>query len=380
MNAAVPSPPAPLVFLSYARKDVEAVTKLYQDLKARNISVWFDQVDVAPGKWKPQVLRAVRRSRYFVICISQAALVQTGDDPGFQDTELNEAYDIAVNQDEAHFTIIPVRLENCDRGDNRLTQFQQFDLFSHWDETVDRLAVYLGGRSLATNIADVRTEGEKRIQGLQGRIVAFHYAGQEDKAKPDVEALAAILSDKNRPVNLRYAAAASLRLGAADIVIAPLLQALRDPDMTVRTMAGQSLLSLDLKNRDSALGPLLNSLEEETDPLVRFYAVAAVGRIGAKAKPGVDLLIKALQDKDWKVRRIAAEALASIGPGASAAVTPLIEALQDQSNDEWVRSNCVIALARIAPGTEAVTQALRSTANDKSEKVRDSVVRALGTA
>ncbi len=30
----------------------------------------------------------------------------------------------------ACLTIVPVRLENCDRGDNRLSQFQQYDLLS----------------------------------------------------------------------------------------------------------------------------------------------------------------------------------------------------------------------------------------------------------
>jgi hypothetical protein len=377
MNVAVPSPSAPLVFLSYARKDEETVRKVYDELRSRGVNLWFDKIDVGPGKWKPQVLRAVRRSRFFIICISQAALTQTGDEPGFQDVELDEAYDIAVNQDEAHFTIVPVRLENCDRGDNRLTQFQQFDVFSHRDETLDRLAVYLGGRALKTEITDDRTESEKRIDGLQGRIVAFHYAGQDDKAKPDVETLARILADANQPVKARYAAAAAMRAAPPETVVAPLLQALRDPDMIVRNMAGQSLLSLDVRNRDAVLGPLLNTLEDEQDNLVRFYAVAAIGRIGAKARPGVDLLSKALQDKSWKVRRIAAEALASIGPSASAAVTPLIQALQDQDNNEWVRSNCVIALGQIAPQSEAVIEALRSALNDKSEKVRESADRAL---
>jgi HEAT repeat protein len=55
----------------------------------------------------------------------------------------------------------------------------------------------------------------------------------------------------------------------------------------------------------------------------------------------------------------------------------LIQALQDQDNNEWVRSNCVIALGQIAPQSEAVIEALRSALNDKSEKVRESADRAL---
>ena len=48
-----------MIFLSYARPDLEVVRKVYESLKQRDIKVWFDQVDLGPGKWKPQILRAI---------------------------------------------------------------------------------------------------------------------------------------------------------------------------------------------------------------------------------------------------------------------------------------------------------------------------------
>lgn len=366
-----------MIYLSYARPDLEVVRKLYENLKQRDIKVWFDQIDLGPGKWKPQILRAIRRSRYFLICLSQAALTKTGDKPGFQDTELNEAYNIAIDQDEEHFTIIPVRLDDCDRGDNRLSQFQQFDLFVNWDDTLDRLAVWLGGRSLGSIVVDERTDKEKQAHALQGRIITFHYAGEEKKAQPDVEALVQLLSNEDEDSNARYTAASALRLAPSPTtnVVGSLIQALKDKEERIRRIAAESLLSLDLAGNDVVLTLLLGALQDNS-PFVRFNAAAAMGRLGPKAEL-VDSLIRALADEDWRVRRIACETLGSMGPTAKSAIGPLLKVLEDSANNDWVRSNAALALARIGPQTEAVVGALSSALKDGSEKVRNAAGQAL---
>jgi hypothetical protein len=144
-------------FLSYARDDLATVVRIYEGLVARGIAVWFDQEHLGPGKWRPQITRAIAKSRFFIICLSEAALRKTGDAPGFIDTELDQAYNIALAQSNADFTIIPIRLEDCNRGDHRLTMYQQFDLFSDWGGALDRLAVMLGGRSLSAVVAAAPT-------------------------------------------------------------------------------------------------------------------------------------------------------------------------------------------------------------------------------
>lgn len=102
------------IFLSYARNDLDIVNRVYTGLKKRKLDVWFDKEDLKPGRWKTQIMKAIGRSRFFVICISNAALRKTGDKrPGFQDDELTRAYEIAIDQPEKQFTIVPVRLEDC---------------------------------------------------------------------------------------------------------------------------------------------------------------------------------------------------------------------------------------------------------------------------
>ena len=74
------------VFLSYASEDLDVVREVYDGLVKRGLDVWFDKEHLGPGKWKAQIERAIRRSRYFVICLSNAAIRKTGDEPGFQDS------------------------------------------------------------------------------------------------------------------------------------------------------------------------------------------------------------------------------------------------------------------------------------------------------
>ncbi len=154
------------VFLSYAKEYIDKVKDVYEGLIKRGLNVWFDEEDLQAGRWKPQIKKAISRSRYFIICISEAALRKTGEEMrGFQDEELNRAYDIAEEQSDKDFTIVPVRLEECGRGDFRLSGFQQYDLFKDFENHLDKLAINLGGTSLSDSMAkDERKEDEKHDQ------------------------------------------------------------------------------------------------------------------------------------------------------------------------------------------------------------------------
>jgi tetratricopeptide (TPR) repeat protein len=184
------------VFLCYASDDIEIVQKIYTGLCKRNLDVWFDKEDLKPGAWMPQVMKAISRSRYFIICISKMALRKIGDEsPGFQDKELNRAYEIAISQPDSHFTIVPVRIEDCDRGghDVRLTSFQQYDLFKNFRNGLDKLALDLGGISLAdVKAKDTRTEDDKSAESLLGKASALYLTGAESKALEIYDTLIAL--------------------------------------------------------------------------------------------------------------------------------------------------------------------------------------------
>jgi Flp pilus assembly protein TadD len=187
------------VFLSYAHEDLDTIRKVFAGLKERKLKVWFDKEDLGPGRWKSKIIKAITQSRYFVICISEAALRKTGDEPGFQDDELNTAYGIAQDQPDKEFTIIPVRLDDCGRGDFRLTSFQQYDLFPDFNKGLDRLAVDLGGISLADAAArDERTADRKIIDSLLGKAQAAFYANDFEKALTIYNSALAIIPDDSK--------------------------------------------------------------------------------------------------------------------------------------------------------------------------------------
>lgn len=172
------------VFLSYAHEDLETVRKVYQGLLDRGLKVWFDETNLGAGTWKDKIIKAIARSRYFVICLSNAALRKTGDEtPGFQDKELNTAYEIALTQSEKEFIIVPVRLEDCDRGDHRTSVFNQYNLFNNFEAALDRLAIDIGGFSLSDATAkDARTEDEKLVDALTAKGLISVYFKDNEKA------------------------------------------------------------------------------------------------------------------------------------------------------------------------------------------------------
>lgn len=206
---------SPQVFLSYAREDIKTVKMIYNGLKKRKVNIWMDQEDINPGKWKTQIERAISQSRYFIICISEFALKKTGKKPGFQDEELNRAYNIAENLSTNEFTIIPIRLENCGRGDHRLSVFQQYDLFNDFDKELDKLALHIGGVSLSDgNAKDSRSKEDIFIDSLASNALAAYYARDFKKA---IDLVKAALSEKPeyRDINnlMKIAKAEQKKLG-----------------------------------------------------------------------------------------------------------------------------------------------------------------------
>jgi tetratricopeptide (TPR) repeat protein len=184
------------IFLSYASENLDFVRKIYTGLKKRNLNVWFDKEHLRAGGWKAQVLKAINRSRYFLICISTDALRKTGDECGFQDEELNWAYNIAQNQPNTDFSIVPIRIEECGRGDTRLTSYMQYDVFDDFEISLDKLAQDLGGRPLNNVVAKEEIlEDETTIKRILGHANAAYYAGDYRNALTLCEAIE-VINDK----------------------------------------------------------------------------------------------------------------------------------------------------------------------------------------
>jgi HEAT repeat protein len=124
-----------------------------------------------------------------------------------------------------------------------------------------------------------------------------------------------------------------------------LVAELEHADAAVRRRAAGALGSIGPAAK-SAVGALL---EATRDPVlsVQSNAVEALGRIGPEAKAAFPRLLDVVNDPEPEMRMLAAEALGRIGPAAKVAVPRLIGALNDEFPD--VRVRVVVALGGIGP-------------------------------
>jgi len=59
------------VFISYSRRDTEAVRQIAAQLEAADIQVWFDTEDIEPGKqWRKQIVEGIDTAEAFILNIS----------------------------------------------------------------------------------------------------------------------------------------------------------------------------------------------------------------------------------------------------------------------------------------------------------------------
>jgi hypothetical protein len=63
------------VFISYSRSDSQFALKLAQDLRAANVSIWVDQLDIPAGEpWDRAVENALQQSKAIIIILSPRAV------------------------------------------------------------------------------------------------------------------------------------------------------------------------------------------------------------------------------------------------------------------------------------------------------------------
>lgn len=146
--------------------------------------------------------------------------------------------------------------------------------------------------------------------------------------------------------------------------------AYRDTNREVRIAVANGLGTL---GRGAAT---VRVLIDDTDPLVRAAALAAMGVIGWD-DGDVSAVEKALAASAWQIRQGAARALAG-APSSSTAVPPLSQALSDPHLD--VRKAAVLSLTRWASSEDAAREALAGALDDGDADVRAYARRALEAA
>lgn len=156
---------------------------------------------------------------------------------------------------------------------------------------------------------------------------------------------------------------------------APLVTALRDPDVRVRVAAAGGLR--DLRGEGPAMSPVVRpALESDrlTDPRASCHRDRRLLSSGDSFPAHVLSTRRALADPDSNVRLATVRALERSGPAAEQAIPDLARALKDSS--AVVRTGAAVAIGAIGP--EKATQALREALRDRDAEVRREAEHALG--
>ena len=187
--------------------------------------------------------------------------------------------------------------------------------------------------------------GELEASGFDGLIKALH--------------------EGKTPAERRYAAYLLRKNGMNPVAIPLLIEALSDPDKSVREQAMFTLSAMGT----AAIEPLTDAMK---DPKweTRYRALEALGRIADEKalKP----LLQGLKDNRDHVRYMAAKGLKELGD--SHTIEPLVILLKDEN--VYVRMMSVRALGAI--GGPQATDALQATlAVETDESIRAAIVEAL---
>jgi len=161
---------------------------------------------------------------------------------------------------------------------------------------------------------------------------------------------------------LSYSVCELLGRSGDDRAVSPLIEALQNALIVVRTNAAGALGAL---RPTQAVLPLIARLKDD-NLVVVVHAMQALVAIGDHR--AVEPLITALNDPTWQNRRMAAEALGDLA--AFEAEEPLIAALKRELAGAMPGGNKYIVRDRVS-GNERVVM-------DDSANVRETMVRALG--
>jgi len=116
----------PLIFVSYARPDLEGAKAIVDLLSHAGFHTWFDKKDLKGGQdWEYEIRRQIGAASLVLICLS----TNTVDRKGFFHKEMRYAVDEALKLPKGKVYIMPVRLNDCAIPDD-LRQWHALELFA----------------------------------------------------------------------------------------------------------------------------------------------------------------------------------------------------------------------------------------------------------
>ncbi|MBI1760076.1 MAG: TIR domain-containing protein [Acidobacteria bacterium] len=162
------------IFISYAREDFKPVSELRQRLAGAGFTPWMDKVDLVPGqRWRPAIEEAIRKTDFFVLCLSNHTVKKRG----FVQYEIKMALDLWQQMLGDDIYLIPVLLEpiEADEIPDNLREINWVFLYEEdgWDELLRALKHGAQQRSLdAAHKLKQQQAEQRRAEDARLRAVA----------------------------------------------------------------------------------------------------------------------------------------------------------------------------------------------------------------
>lgn len=129
------------IFICYAREDLNAAYRLYNELTNAGMLPWLDKKHILPGQnWKVTIKKAIKESRYFIALMSSVFTSKKG----YNQTEVKLALDTLDEYPEEDIYIIPVRLDDCRITYDKLKDRHYVDMFPDWDNGLEQILRSVG--------------------------------------------------------------------------------------------------------------------------------------------------------------------------------------------------------------------------------------------
>lgn len=120
----------PKIFLSYAHEDIGMAKRIYEDLKRYGLDLWFDNESLLGGQnWKFEINKAIKQSTCFLAILSNESI----NTIGYVQKELKIALDMLDLHPKNKTYILPVRIEECEPIEERLSELHWIDVFPERD-------------------------------------------------------------------------------------------------------------------------------------------------------------------------------------------------------------------------------------------------------
>lgn len=185
------------VFISYAKQNASEARRLYEDIRRHGFEVWFDEEVLLPGqRWKASIQDAIKKSRFFIALLSTHSISKKG----YVQKELKAAMEKLDEFPEHEIFIVPVRLDDCEILDQRMSDIHYVDLFPNYDKGLAKVLQTLSG---GTPIGSIGLKEERgsvpTVSGYQPVVTVVNLSAREIVDGGEIEVT--VRAKSNAPVN-----------------------------------------------------------------------------------------------------------------------------------------------------------------------------------